>query len=84
MGASDFAAGRGDAGEDLGAVVIGDKVDRVAIGRKSAASVAFRSKDWVRTLAWPPVAGETGDVVRGVLEEMGVELGDVGDELAVG
>jgi len=42
----------------LGAVVIGDKVDRVAIGRKArlgGVSVKGLGEDF----GWPPVAGET-------------------------
>jgi len=59
------------------------KIDRVAVGREArlgGVAVKGLSKDaGLAAGGW-----RDGDVVRGVLEEMGIELGDVGDELAVG
>jgi len=82
-GAGDFASVCRHASEDLGAVVIGDEVDRVPVGREArlgSVAVEGLSKD-----AGLAAGGlRDGDVMRGVLEKMGVELGDVGDELAVG
>src|SRR5712671_4187656 len=78
----DIAAGDGNAGENLRAVVIGDEVDGAAVGRE--ARLGGVAVEGLGENAGRAASGRRdGNVMCGVLEEVRVELSGVGKELAV-
>ena len=65
------------------AVIIGDEVDELSVGRKAGDGyhpIESKSED----LGFAAGGGSDGKMFGGVVEEAGIELGDVGDPLAVG
>ncbi len=82
-GAGDLAARSGDSAEVLGAVVVGNEIDGFAV-RREARSNAYAIEGERKDFGLAPRGGGDGDVLGGVIEELGIELGDVGEPLAVG
>jgi len=82
-GAGDLAAGDEDATDVLGAVVVGNEIDGFAVGRE-ARSNTYAIEGERKDFGLAASGGGNGDVLGGVVEELGIELGDVGEPLAVG
>src|SRR6266403_1259117 len=81
-GAGDFAAGYGDATDVLGAVVVGNEINGFAVGREArcdADAIKGERKDFGLAAR----GGGDGDVLGGVIEELGIELGDISEPLTV-
>lgn len=82
-GASEVFATRRDAEKVLRAVVVGDEVDGLAVGRETRRAdhaVEGKSEDF----GWSAGGRRDGKMARGVVEEVRVEHRDVSDGLAVG
>src|SRR5712664_1851820 len=81
-GAGDLAAGDEDAADVLRAVVVGNEVNGFTVGREArcdADAIKGERKDFGLSAR----GGGDGDVLGGVIEELGIELGDVSEPLAV-
>src|SRR6266699_6380532 len=81
-GAGDFSADRGDAADILRAVIVGDEIDELSVWREAGNrdhAVESQSED----LGFAAGGRRNGKVFGGVIEEVRIELRDVGDPLAV-
>jgi hypothetical protein len=81
--AGDLTAGDEDTADVLGAVVIGNEIDGFAVGREVRSDTHAVERER-KNFGFAANGGRDGDVLGGVVEELGIELGDVGEPLAVG
>src|SRR6266571_2978324 len=80
-GAGDFSAGSGDAADILRAVIVGDEIDELSVWREAGDcdhAIESQSED----LGFAAGGRRNGKVFGGVIEEVRIELRDVGDPLA--